>query len=354
LPGRARPQLSDLSRETTEDDLWNLDEEAPVIEVRVPNPAPQPRPPGTREAVPEDPPAAVGPAAEPESGSKTVGRMHPRRERTVAAPEKDEIGELEDPAEREEEAEVTLTVIAEEPAEETPAAADTAAPPEPAPPAEAAAPTEAPAPRTRENKPRAASATEAAPKGLQRPRLNRREVVGIASFALVILIAAVWMLSRFFSQLSFREDVHALPDFPIEGERIAVEDAATFWREPVRSGENRDVARREVVWIPVLEITLDPDESPAGALRVIFRNSQGDPVGDPITRSFAAGRFEASGNATMNFPATDGFEKDGDFQAYRTGSGDPWVVELLEGPSADAAAGTFKKLSSIPILPLRR
>lgn len=343
LPGRSRPQLSDLSRETTEDDLWNLDEEAPVIAVRQPNPAPTgPLPP------PAEAPEVPRPAQAPVPRGMPTAAEPPlsRKERPVV---KDEIGDLDESEPEKEE----VTLVAPHEPESEPAS-----PPSPAsmPVAEevilepAAAADLAPPP-TKENKPRQAPL----PKGnLPRPRLNRREVIGIASFAFVLMIAALWVVSRFFTQLSFKDDPTAAPDYPLKGAGVTVAAAETFWREPVREGDARDVARREVVMIPVLELTLDPENSPAGALRVIFRNSQGQPVGDPITRTFAVGRFEASGNATIAFPATDGFEKDGDFHAYRTGKGDPWIVEILEGPSADAPAGSFKKLAPIPILPLRR
>jgi hypothetical protein len=341
LPGRSRPQLSDLSRETTEDDLWNLDEEAPAIPVRPPNPAPAGTLPSPPEA-PEAPGMAQPPV--PRGMPQAVEPPLPRKERPAV---KDEIGDL-DESEPDDE---VVTLVA--PVEAEPAPAPSPAPEpvveEPAP--EPAAAADLAPPPTKGNKPRHAPA----PKGtLPRPRLNRREVIGIAGFAFVLMIAALWVLSRFFTQLAFKDDPTAAPDYPLKGERVTVAAAETFWREPVREGDARDVARREVVMIPVLELSLDPENSPAGALRVIFRNGQGQPVGDPITRTFAVGRFEASGNATIAFPATDGFEKDGDFHAYRTGKGDPWTVELLEGPSADAPAGAFKKLAPIPILPLRR
>ena len=43
LPGRSRPALSDLSRETTEGDLWNLDEELADSTVSTVDYPPRPR-----------------------------------------------------------------------------------------------------------------------------------------------------------------------------------------------------------------------------------------------------------------------------------------------------------------------
>ena len=104
----------------------------------------------------------------------------------------------------------------------------------------------------------------------------------------------------------------------------------------------------------MLDLTLDPDGTTNGTLLVIFRNSEGQPVGDSIRRSFANGRFDASGNATIAFPATDGYITDGDFNAYRSGKGDSWMAEVFEGPSVDAPADKFKPLASIPVLPKLR
>lgn len=342
LPGRSRPVLSELSKETTEGDLWNLDDEMPAVPLKVTPPAP--RVPKAESASPEEP----GPTVLPVSRGMTPPESHPplapRGERTARP---DEIGDLDEP--REESAEEVVTmVVPRDPAEDLapPAQAAPAAPP-------ASGPVPDPGvevPAAKERKPRA----PAQPATPRRPRMNRREALGIATFAFVLLVAAIWVLARFFGQIPMKSEFVKAPDFPVKGGHAALAAAGTFWREPVREGAARDVARREVFMIPVLEIELAPEGSSGGALRVVFRNSQGDPVGDPITRSFSAGRFEASGDAKATFPATDGFLDQGSFNAYRTGKGDPWMAEVLEGPSVDAPASSFKKLAPIPVLPLRR
>jgi hypothetical protein len=311
--------------------LWNLDEEPAA------NSVPPPRVAASTPAQREEPEVPAPPAKS--------GAPAPRAPKSPARPtgprpvRPDEIGELDE----------SEPLVAAAPAKEPAARAEPMPPPaiEPVP----AEPEPAVVSAPKENRPRPSAAASAS---LPRPRLNRREVLGMASFAVVALIAGLWVLTRFFSQLSFTSDSAGQPDYPLEGALARVASAETFWRQPIREGTGRDVARREVVIIPVLELTLDPEQSGGGALRVIFRNSEGEPLGDPITRSFGAGRFEASGSATIAFPATDGFTADGDFQAYRTGKGKLWTADVLEGPSADASANSFKKLSSIPLLPLRR
>ena len=384
-PGRNRPQLSDLSRETTEDDLWNLDEEPAAALPRQQKLTPPPAAPKELAAPPEAPVVPEPPM--PRGISSPAKPLTPRPQRP------DEIGDLDEsetePADSDEVVTTLTSPIDDERDSEVkpePAApAVTAAPKAktPAKPGEAPAPAPSPAtepppaavepedevvteeedaypdeepvahPSPRENRPRGATPAAAAG-ALPRPRLNRREVIGIASFAVVVMITAVWVISHFFSQLSFTRDSDSKPHYPLKGELARVASGSTYWREPVRSGENRDVARREVILIPVLELSLDPEHSGGGALRVIFRNSEGQPLGDPITRSFGAGRFEVSGSPTVTFAATDGFTADGDFQAYRTGKGKLWTADVLEGPPGDGPANAFKKLSSIPIFPDRR
>jgi len=379
LPGRNRPQLSDLSRETTEDDLWNLDEEPGSARPRQPKLSPPPSAPTKESKEPKEPVAPSEPATtlEPPMPRGLATPVKPLSPRTAKPDELGDLDESEPEAEIPEEVPTLTSSIDEDPHEvmETPVSPAPRAK-SPAPPVEVPAPIEEPEPAEdesqdaaedyrddsddeqvehsapRENRPRSAAAVEKA--SLPVARLNRREVIGIASFAVVIMIAAVWVISHFFSQLSFTRESDNRPSYPLKGELARVASANTFWREPVRSGENRDVARREVVLIPVLELSLDPEKSGGGALRVIFLNSEGQSLGDPITRSFGAGRFEATGSSTVTFAATDGFIADGDFQAYRTGKGKLWTAEVLEGPPGDSPASAFKKLSSIPILPDRR
>lgn len=366
LPGRSRPALSELSRETTENDLWNLDDdltERPAPPVNYP---PQPR--KGLEPIPVDeteeerlevpleaePPRTRGRTPSP------AGLVHEsisgRRIERLEVP--DEIGDLEDAPE----------FVAEEEDDEEDYRAELRTVPEPEPEPEplpveeprSSEPdllvTETSEERARKTNQRRnpAEARRAADGLLSRPRLNRREILGLAAFAFALLLAAIWVLTRFFSAFEFKSEFVKGPDFPIKGEHVSLASADTNWREPVRSGEARDFARREVSLIPVLDLTLDPAGSTSGTLLVIFRNSEGQPVGDSIRRSFANGRFDAGGNATIAFPATDGFLTEGDFNAYRSGKGESWMAEVFEGPSIDAPADQFKSLALIPVVPKLR
>lgn len=373
LPGRSRPALSDLSRETTEGDLWNLDDELADSTVSAVDYPPRPRMGLDPASKREDTREAEG-SAPPKSRGKTPDSVRPESQepavRKLARPEPvDEIGDLEeedaDDEMADDGAEGILRVIPE-PEIEAPAA-----PRAPSPPVDPS-PVEDPPERTRAAllpsedspaKPNQRRGQSAAPRpaaapapagSLPLPRFNRREVIGLAAFSFTLLLAAIWVLTRFFSAFEFKSEFVTGPDFPVKGERVQLERAETFWREPVRTGETRDFARREVTMIPVLELTLDPGKTTSGTLLVIFRNSEGEPVGDSIRRSFSGSQFDASGRPTAAFPSTDGFVAEGDFNAYRAGKGKSWMAEVFEGPSIDAPANEFKLIATIPVLPKLR
>jgi hypothetical protein len=342
-PDRSRPTASDLSKETTEGDLWNLDDEPE--ERPVPKPSPPPAA-GSRGTEGDAAPAksvhrGKAPNREPE---RKTGLAKENGD-TPPEPAVDEIGELDESPE-EDEHEAVLVVVEEEDAEAPSPAATrhefrdetVEAPVEPAP---------------RQNRPRPAAASAPAEK-FRFPKPSPRELIGLGAFALIIAMGAIWVITRFFTQLSFEDSQLSAPDFPVRGQHATVRSAETFWREPIREGANRDSAKREVMMIPVVQITLDAEASALGVLWVNFKNDRGETVGDPMIRPFKAGAFQASGSATLAIAATDGFIDEGAFNAYRTSDTRPWTVEVREGPSVDGGSASFKPLTVIPILPLRR
>lgn len=306
-PRRHRPRLSELSRETTEDDLWDLDNDAGVP--------------------PEEPSDADEPA---DTGATTPPVVDEPPDE--ASPAESETDEAPEPA-AEEEAESSTEASEPEPAaeapEEEPAAVSSEAP----------TPEVAPAP----TKPEAKS-----PATLPPP--NPREKISLAVMAVIFLGLAIWWFVGLFSDVATERLGSDLPDFPIEGNHGEVASASTFWRTPIREGDGRDVARADVSHLPVITLRLNGG---SGALRAIFRTDRGEFVGDSITRTFENGRFVDNGSHTMDFPATDGFETDGEYNGYRVGS-ERWTVEILEGPAANAAGSSFRSLFTTPISPERR
>lgn len=355
-PDPERDPKPEASNEAVEADLWNLDEAMPAKT----SAAPSPRAMGRKGSGDHPDQELSGLSERNVQRGKTPARSPERMKEDhplspqASRPVEDDIGELDEkrPPGPGEEDEAVLVVLPEEEAETWAPAPAAKLPPEPETVAEspAAAPDEPSEPAPRRN--RAKEPAENAASLLKSP--SRREVISLAAFAFFLLLTAIWVISRFFSQLHFESAALQSPEYPVQGQHATIARGDTYWRAPVREGPDRDVARREVVMIPVLELTLDTDHSSLGALRIIFRNSQGTPVGDSITRSFTRGRFDATGESRIAFPSTDGFIEEGSFNGYRTQTEDPWVVEVLEGPSVDAPANAFRKLAEIPILPQRR
>ena len=350
-PDHNRPSPPEHSGDPIEGDLWNLDDELPEKQTLQPAPPAMGRK-STAEDGSRDSSASVQRGKTPARAPERAKVSQPLKTDPVPATPHDEIGDLEDENDDGPSEDSVLIVLPEEepepPVSPAPAAKSASAQDKTLATSVKSSETE-----PRKNRPKASALPEKNP-GISWPKPNRREVIGLGIFSFLLLLAAIWAISRFFTQLHFQSEYVKIPDFPIKGEHATLASGETFWREPVRDGPTRDVAKREVAMIPILNLSLDAEKSPLGALRVIFRNDKGETVGDSITRSFSSGRFDASGDAKISFPATDGFLDEATFNAYRTRSGNPWTADVMEGPSVDAAAGSFKKLVQIPVLPQRR
>jgi hypothetical protein len=342
-PDRSRPTASELSKETTEGDLWNLDDEPAE------RPSTRPTPPpaaGNRndDADPAAPKSVQRGKTAPRAPERKPGIAKEPDESASGSPH-DEIGDLDESQDLAAEEAVLVVVNEDTPDSASPSSSlgfrDEAVEP----PAESA---------PRQNRPRPPAPVAISSGGFHFPKPSPRELIGLGAFAFVVALGAIWVITRFFTQLSF-EDAHVSPpDFPVRGQHVTIRSADTFWREPIREGPNRDSAKREATMIPVVEITLDAEVSALGALWVTFKNQDGETVGDPMIRSFKSGSFQPAGSSTLAIAATDGFSAEGAFNAYRTSDERPWTVEVREGPSADGGSASFKPLTVIPILPLRR
>lgn len=179
-----------------------------------------------------------------------------------------------------------------------------------------------------------------------------REKVALIATAGVLGAIMLWAVITFFSNTPTARYGDDIPDYPVAARFCTVQSADTYWRAVRRSGEQADVARSEVVVLPAVELAVS--DAGSGALRVLFRDESGDYVGDAITHSFSGGTFDESGTATIEFAATDGFEEESGYNAYRIRAEDRWTIEVLEGPSASASGDDYQSLFRIPITALRR
>lgn len=341
--------MGDLAKNTTESDLWAFDE---ISETDEESPVLPPTPPAPGIPVPRDsektkarqlkdsspPKKEVGhervqinvsksrvktPAAGPIGGHSKPGRDFDDLEQwdePEAGPAGEEIPREIQPA----------TVAPSAPAE--PAVAKIAPPPA-APPADEL---DEFSPVVREN---------ATPVSL-RPHLGLSKVerTGLVALLVILLIAG---------GVIFFYTIHRLPtesarvkanDFPVKGSHVTILSADSYWRAPIMEGGNVETFRRGTRLLPVVD--LKASGGPA-AIRVFFRSSDGQAIGDAVTRSIQAG-------TPLQVAATAGFEDVGMHAAYRTGQSKPWTIQVYEAASENSPAQDFKKLFEMNVSTDRR
>jgi hypothetical protein len=166
----------------------------------------------------------------------------------------------------------------------------------------------------------------------------------------VLLIGGgFWGTQIFRKHVQAQVDPYAEPDFPAKGSIAQVKSAETYWRPPIKEGPDADPTQRDVILIPVIDVTLGSCASATGVIRVLFYNDQGEIVGDSITRPYRDGRFIRNDSPTTSFSATTGFTSFGEQEAYRAYLGKPWSIRVYEGPDETAPSSSFQLLFSTPI-----
>ncbi len=333
LPPRHRPNLGNLAKDTTEKDLWafdDLDDDLamterlrPGAETIVPQPRDSAKPAG-KQALGKKP-------SEPHDKSVvTLGRTPVTTPRQAVTPSHSQPGDDFDELDRWDEP----AALAEPPAEHPVAALEVPSDDELEPP-----PPSRPEPSPTE--PAAPAPTAPAPLPL-RPRLglSKIERIGMVVLAVLLLGGGIVVYVNTISRLPTGDSRADAEDFPIKGKLLTVSKATSYWRLPTDS----DPVRRGTQLIPEVEITTAG--SPA-AVRVFFRNSDGEVVGDPVTRMARPGE-------TFLVAATAGFDDLGMHAAYRTEKARLWVIEVLEGPSENSPGNEFHPLFESIISPERR
>lgn len=179
-----------------------------------------------------------------------------------------------------------------------------------------------------------------------RPRLQLTQLERIGLILLLVLLAVGGMATLVFSikRLPTEAARAKATDFPIKGSRITVESAGSYWREPITDGSSPETVRRGTKLLPVIELKVSEG---SGAIRVLFRNDERSVEGDAVTRT-------VHGPGMLVIPATAGFDDLGMHAAYRTGGSKPWTIEVYEAASENAAGKDFKKLFEINISTDRR
>ncbi|MEI6675336.1 MAG: hypothetical protein WCO57_09180 [Verrucomicrobiota bacterium] len=373
LSPRHRPDLKTLVKNSTEQDLWDLDESpsqdpaAPVATIKTTR-ATAPRPvaappiqPGTGETPPTLlevpllprhniihsprlvrrgydatplPPAAPAEPASPLAPFKKVDMLedafhhlddwHLANELTAAAPARP----LDD-----------LPMALPEP---VPAGSPEQKPATPATPAATAVATAAVATAPVTDRDEFSPKLKAAATPLlMRPKLglSKMEMLGLTALALVLLLGGFWVYQNSLSRLHTQATQTRKITFPVQGRLITVTKVVTYWRAPINKKGQVETVRRGVVLIPVTELTL---RGGPAAIRVLVHNDSGVAVGDPITR-------QVDGETTLTLAATDGFEDISMHAVYLTAQSKPWTLQLFEAASANAPKQDFIKLLEVPI-----
>jgi len=366
LPPRHRPTLSTFSRETTESDLWDFDDEAetpkaPAKPSILVNPRATGREiPAQRERTLEEfreiqePKGSKLPAGASDQIRFNVNKDLAKNRAATTAQEpsipKDDIDDIEDwdhfpeiPPMEEAPAEVVATSIAPE-IPPDPVTVVTAPPESPL----ELEPTGVPVDEVKdEAKDEFSPVARAnvAPVSL-RPHLglSALERIGLVLLLLLLLAGGGAIAVISLKYLPTETKRARANDFPIKGNYLTIQSATNYWREPIAAGEDRDTFRRGTKLLPVLEITT---RGGPAAVRVYFRNEDHGLVGDPVTKI-------VRGESSVRFPATAGFDEPGMDAAYRTGENKPWTIEVFEAPSESASGSDFKKLFEMNILTDRR
>ena len=173
-------------------------------------------------------------------------------------------------------------------------------------------------------------------------RLHLSKLEGLGLVALLALLCGAGTVIFFLTihRLPTKSELAKPNNFPIPGKHLTILSAASHWRAPGPT----DTARRGTQLLPVLK--LKSSGGPA-AIRVFFRNSDGELVGDAVTRLIKTG-------SELEVVATAGFDDVGMHAAYRNGSSKPWTIEILEAPTENSAGPEFKKLFVMNISTDRR
>lgn len=343
LPPRHRPNLGTLSKDTTETDLWAFDDIDPDADESA---APAKKTLGSVIPTPRDLDKAKANAqresplpSAPTGEERIRVNVNKTRNRPVQGPqppsnkvgdEFDDLDHWDDP----EDVEVPLSVVnepviavspPEKKVEKVEVKDDLIADPEPI----------------------AKDFTPPEDIPLARPvsalfklNLTKTEYIGIIALVAVLLIGGIAFFVNTIHRLpagsSFLEENH----YPIVGKHFTVVSAENFWRTPAST----DAVRRGTQLIPVVK--LKSSGGPA-AIRVFFRDAEGNEIGDTVTRVITDGK-------EIEIAATAGFDDVGMHAAYRTGQSKPWTVDILEAPNESSAGKDFQKLFRMNISAARR
>ncbi|NWK54327.1 hypothetical protein HW115_01800 [Verrucomicrobiaceae bacterium N1E253] len=203
-------------------------------------------------------------------------------------------------------------------------------------------------PAAKENEPaELAAAPEPVNEKNKGNKLNPLEKVSLSLVAAAFLGAAIWAYLWLYDQ-NIIEDEGAI-QLPLQGEFISISDFSTHW---VSASQFKEIKMGAKV-LPAASMTLDDASPSSGALRIYFRNVNGDYIGDSITLTVRDGQFTNSNQPNTRFDndhrtatviASDGFHQEGDFNAYVLDEQMAWKIQVLEAKTSAAAGKDFEEI----------
>ncbi len=346
LPPRHRPNLGNLAKDTTEMDLWAFDDPESTDELAAANPpgespVPAPRPTEKLKVRHFNESSALKGSGNKDRVQPDISRILPKSSAAGSsspsskrADDFDDLDHWDDTIPALGSSENSAEIMPEpEKIIPLPAAVTANPPAEP-------------------SEPQAADEAKLAPALPEKPiaealhlkfGLTKLERIGLVVLLAVLVIGAASIIIYSLGSLPTGSAKVNSTDFPIKGQQFSITTADTYWRAPVTDGKSTDVIRRGTVLIPVVNLTT---AGGSGAIRVIFRNHDGESIGDIVTRTVQSGQ-------SLEIAATAGFDDIGMHAAYRTGETKPWIVEVDEAPTAAAANDDFKKLFEMNISTVR-
>ncbi|MBK1883745.1 hypothetical protein JIN85_15105 [Luteolibacter pohnpeiensis] len=347
---RHRANLDNLAKDTTEQDLWDFgDDDSPVEmppkkpKIDIPAKQPVTKASKKQEELPERPVPQLKPIDDEEEYEEDFALP------VVSDPEEAPIQRLTDPAQPKRSGTRIDTSLSSfgsiDDDDDWDLNADDIE--IPVPPSDSEAESTAAVPDSSTETGNSAAEEPPAPRNggenRKKPRIKinlaKSELISIAALVLLLLGVGIFFYANSLSKIPAPPKITTADDFPIKGKHFTAVKADTFWRKPVESGDHADNVRRGTLLIPVLKLST---EGGSGAVRVMFRDSDGNSVGDVISR-------QVSGKGEIEIPATAGFDEMNMHAAYRTGDIEPWFVEVHQGPSVNAPGTAFSKLFEIPI-----
>ena len=162
------------------------------------------------------------------------------------------------------------------------------------------------------------------------------EKVSLGMLALILVVAAIWSSSVVSARIPNTVIASKLK-YPLEGDSVVIASYDSYWRSPIREGENEDEGVSEAIeLIPEVKISLDP-KSKAQSLRFLFRDEEGRYVGDSSTVDISGAKFLPADSVTATTKgntaivrSTTGFEHEGELISYLADETFQWEVVILE------------------------